>query len=101
YCCRLDVRDWTGGQPFNRLQDFLDYFRNIAVQQNYVAGPNEGNCDAFDTCLYDPRNHSDSHHEFIAPDKRVYIWSFIPDRNQYIAVQKDRNTASYIIVRSY
>lgn len=101
YCCRLDVRDWTGGQPFSRLEDFLSYFRNIAVQNNYISGPNEGNCDAFDTCLYDPRNHSDSHHEFIAPDKRVYIWSFVPDRNQYIAVQKDRNTASYVIVRSF
>jgi len=98
YCCRLDVRDWTGGQPFSRLEDFLQYFRNIAVQNNYQAD----GCDlGFDSCKYDPRDHSDSHHEFIAPDKRVYIWSYVPDRNQYIAVQKDRNTASYVIVRSF
>jgi hypothetical protein len=95
---RLDVRDWTGGQPFNRVQDFLDYFRNIAVNENYqLDGCDKG----FAACQYDPRDHSDTHHEFIGPDKRVWIWAFIPDRNQYVAVLKDRNTASYIIVRTY
>jgi len=95
---RIDVRDWVGGQVFNRLQDFLDYFRNIAVTNNYMAN----GCDlGFDSCQYDPRPLSDTHNEFIAPDKRVWSWAFIPDRNQYVAVLKDRNTASYIIVRAY
>ena len=31
----------------------------------------------------------------------MWIWSFVPDRNQYVAVRKDRNIASYIIVRNY
>ncbi len=90
---RVDVRDWIGGQVFNRVQDFLEYFRNIAVQNNQ--------CNDLSTCLYDPRVGSDPHNEFVGPDKRVWIWSYIPDRNQYVAVLKDRNTASYIIVRAY
>jgi hypothetical protein len=95
---RLDVRDWVGGQPFQRLDDFLTYFRNIAVNNSYTAD----GCDmGISACKYDPREHSDSHNEFIAPDKRVWAWSYIPDRNQYVAVLKDRNTASYIVVRSY
>src|SRR6267154_1585415 len=47
---RLDVRDWTGGQPFSRLQDFIDYFRNIAVNESYpLDGCNQG----FTSCKYD------------------------------------------------
>ena len=97
------VRDWIGGQSFIRLQDFLDYFRNIAVQNNYQAGPGEGDCSSFEKCLYDPRNIIDpgNHNEFIGPDKRAWIWAYIPDRNEYIAVQKERNTATYLIVRNY
>jgi hypothetical protein len=34
---RLDVRDWVGGQTFSRLEDFLLYFRNIAVQNNWPS----------------------------------------------------------------
>jgi len=95
---RVEVRDWIGGQVFTRLQDFLAYFRDIAVQNNF-----QGNgCDkGFDSCQYDPRPRSDTHNEFVGPDKRVWIWSFIPDRNEYVAVRKDRNVASYIIVRAY
>lgn len=95
------VRDWIGGHTFTRLQDFLDFFKDVAVQNNYEAAPGEGNCDAFETCKYDPRPYSDTHNEFIGPDKRSWIWAYIPDRNQYIAVQKERNTATYLIVRNY
>ncbi len=90
---RIEVRDWIGGQVFNRLDDFLTYFRNLAVQS--------GACADLSTCSYDPRTVSDNHNEFSAPDKRVWIWAYVPDRNQYVAVQKDRNTASYVIVRTY
>jgi hypothetical protein len=92
-----NVRDWIGGQTFDRLEDFLAYFRDIAVANNY---PGSG-CTSFDTCTYDPRPLSDTHNEFFGPDKRQWIWAYIPDRNQYIAVQKERNTATYVIVRNY
>ena len=44
---------------------------------------------------------SDNHNEFFGPDKRKWIWSYIPDRNQWVAVQKERNVASYVILRNY
>jgi hypothetical protein len=92
---RVDVRDWIGGHVFMRLQDFLDYFRDIAVQNNI--------CTDISTCKYDPRvaGVSDNHNEFLGPDKRLWAWAYIADRNEWLAVQKERNTASYIIVRDY
>lgn len=89
------VRDWIGGHTFIRLQDFLDYFRDIAVQNNYPG------CDTVANCTYDPRPLSDTHNEFIGPDLREWIWAYIADRNTWVAVQKQRNTASYVIVRNY
>jgi hypothetical protein len=56
---------------------------------------------AFNTCTYDPRPLSDQHNELMGPDKRKWIWAYIPDRNTYVALQKEVNTASYIIVRAY
>jgi hypothetical protein len=91
----ISVRDWIGGHVFYRLQDFLDYFRDVAVQNNYPG------CDSIANCTYDPRPQSDTHNEFIGPDQRLWIWAYIPDRNTWTAVQKERNTASYIIVRNY
>jgi hypothetical protein len=55
----------------------------------------------FDECKYDPRPLSDRHNEFLGPDRRLWIWAYIPDRNQYVVVQKERNTAAYVIVRNY
>lgn len=92
---RIDVRDWIGGHVFTRLQDFLDYFRDVAVQYN-VDG-----CTDIGTCTYDPRRLSDNHNEFTGPDQRLWIWAYIPDRNQWVAVQKERNTASYLVVRNF
>ena len=34
---RIEVRDWIGGHVFYRLEDFLVYFRDIAVQNNYAG----------------------------------------------------------------
>jgi hypothetical protein len=95
---RPEVRDWIGGQVFTRLQDFLDYFRDLAVQNNFQG---DGCGGGFANCTFDPRPISDTHNQFVGPDKRVWIWSFVPDRNQYVAVRQDRNIASYIIVRNY
>lgn len=92
---RIEVRDWVGGHTFWREQDFLDYFRRIATD-NGVSG-----CTDIKACTYDPRKVSDDHNEFFGPDKRQWIWSYIPDRNEWVAVQKERNIASYIILRNY
>jgi hypothetical protein len=94
---RIEARDWIGGHVFYRLDDFLSYFRDMAVQNNFPG------CPDFASCNYDPRvpSVSDNHNEFFAPDKRKWIWAYVPDRNQWVAVQKERNVASYVIVRNY
>ncbi len=89
------VRDWIGGHTFTRVEDFLNYFRDLAVQNSFPG------CTKIETCDYDPRDISDTHNEFFGPDKRKWIWAYIADRNSWVAVQKERNTASYIIVRNY
>ena len=103
---RVDTRDWIGGHVFGREIDFLQYFRGLAVQQNvYCPEPA-----TLETCNYDPRmrrvdpsdgGHSDDFNEFTGPDNRRWAWTYIQDRNYYVAVDRDRNTASYQIVRSY
>ncbi len=80
---------------FTRLDDFLTYFRNFAVQNNV------GGCTTIDTWTYDPRAVSDVHNEFTGPDQRTWIWPYVADRNQWIAVDKGRNIATYSVVRSY
>jgi hypothetical protein len=99
---RIEVRNWIGGHTFGRVQDFLAYFRDIAHNNNYVSPDGKIDCtQSFDTCMYDPRPLSDTHNELIGPDKRLWAWAYVPDRNTYLAVQKEVNTASYIIVRAY
>jgi len=99
---RINVRNWIGGHVFTRVEDFLAYFRDIATQNNYVSPDGSIDCSgSFDACLYDPRPLSDQHNELMGPDKRKWIWAYIPDRNEYLALQKEVNTASYIIVRAY
>jgi hypothetical protein len=99
---RVSVRNWIGGHIFGRVQDFLAYFRDIATQNNYLSPDGTIDCTkGFDTCMYDPRPLSDNHNELIGPDKRLWIWAYVPDRTEYIALQKEVNTASYLIVRNY
>ena len=94
---RIEARDWIGGFSFTRRQDFVDYFRQIAVTN--------GACANVATCTYDVTDASmtgaDTWHEFQAPDGLIYIWSFIPDRNTYVLARKDRNIATYKIVHQY
>ena len=96
---RIEIRNWIGGQVFGRLQDFLDYFRDKAAQNNYPG------CPTFNasTCTYDPRSaqFSDQHNQFFGPDNTIWIWAYIPDRNEWVAAQKEYNTASYIIIYNY
>lgn len=113
---RTEIRDWTGGKVFFREADFLNFFRTLQVQFNTTmsaqsnVGPAPFTCSVVATCPYDPRvkqarstdvNHSDSYNEFLGPDNRRYAWIFVQDRNQWVVVDRDRNTAAYLIVRQY
>jgi hypothetical protein len=113
---RTEIRDWTGGKVFFREQDFLNFFRTLQVQFHTKMSPQSNvgvapfTCADVATCPYDPRvkqespsdiNHSDSYNEFLGPDNRRYAWVFVQDRNQWVVVDRDRNTAAYLIVRNY
>jgi hypothetical protein len=69
------------------------------------ASPTEGGI-----CTWDPRQqqtgpndiyHANSFGEFRGPDARRYAFAFIHDRNQYLLVDRDTNTATYVIVRAW
>ncbi len=96
---RVEVRNWIGGHVFSRVDDFVNYFRDLAAQNNYPG------CSVYNspTCTYDPRTIPDptGHNEFFGPDHSEWIWAYIPDRNEYVAVQKEVNVVSYVIVRNY
>jgi hypothetical protein len=169
---RIDVRDWIGGKVFNRLEDFLTYFRDLASTNHYVAYSTESStavaaalngatvtlsvpnttqinvgdhvvvdtgdnaeetlvlgvtlqtltvtltkahtgtyaitaqpCSEAATCSFDPRavaaTAGQFPGEFLGPDKKRWIWAYIPDRNEWIAAERERNTATYIIVHNY
>ena len=90
---RAEIKDWTGGWSFNRLQDFLEFFQNIAVQNNMQVNE-QGvviSCLTLEDCsgatagliAYDPRTprafatdtfYSDNLNRFVGPDGRRYIW---------------------------
>jgi hypothetical protein len=111
---RPEVRDWLGGFIFSRLDDFLGYFRDIAHQVGFVDPVNKLDCSPSPgpgtNCNYDPRTprayqddllYSDVYNEFLGPDGRRYIWVYVPDRNQWVVADRDRNTATYTILRNY
>ena len=92
---RIEIRNWIGGQVFGRLEDYLTFFRALAVQYNYPG------CATLASCTYDPRPLSDTHNQFFGPDNTIWIWAYIRDRNEWVAAQKEYNTASYVIIRNY
>jgi len=111
YASRPEVRDWTGGYTFTRLQDFLDFFHDLATQYAFV-GEDGKVCTSIASCQWDPRtqwfpgdpmgrHHSDQYNQFVGPDDRRWIWSYIQDRNAWVVSDHDRNVATYVIQYNY
>jgi len=113
---RTELRDWIGGYVFTRLQDFLDFTTNLAVENNAWGCTSLQSCGwnptqpqpglfycASGTCTSSPNytNYSSSINEFVGPDGRYYMWAYIPDRNTWILVDRDRNPVAYSIVKTY
>jgi hypothetical protein len=121
---RIEVRDWVGSKTFGRDRDMLDYFRKAAVDNGKLPKLNcstgTGNTlpvnngvtapATMDTCQYDPTMPrvastdewlSDDYHEFIGPDDHRWAWAYLKDRQQYVFVDRDRNIATYKIMRDY
>ncbi|HUB05528.1 MAG TPA: hypothetical protein VMB50_00925 [Myxococcales bacterium] len=110
-------RDWIGGHQFSRLEDFLAYFQEIAVDNQYTgmtgcvdqtADATQGqavacNCITADTCTYDPRNIPDPQNanEFVGPDGKRYIWAKIQDRQQWVVAEQDRNIVTNTLLYEF
>ena len=111
---RPEIKDWVGGYTFDRLPDFLNFFRRIAVVNNSVDAQGNLLCptDVVDTCTYDPTIrstpddpqaafHSDPFQQFIGPDNRRWIWVYLQDMNRWIVADRDRNVATYVMMYNY
>jgi hypothetical protein len=111
-----DAREWVGGLVFDKEVDMLRYFQDMAIASQVL--PPEYGCgsDATPhvvggTCKYDPRElrtgantkESDNYNEFDTPEQEFhhFSWVYIPDRIQWIFADKDRNTATYKLLRDY
>ncbi|MHB8419329.1 MAG: zinc-dependent metalloprotease [Myxococcales bacterium] len=105
-------RNWIGGHSFIREQDFLSYFQNIAVQNQYTGAagcatpdPTTGGCNCLttQTCTYDPRLIPDPlfENQFVGPDGRHYIWSYLQDSNTWVIAEQDTNIATNYIMLQY
>jgi hypothetical protein len=80
---------------FDRMKDFLDFIRTIAVQYDFVDPATGMLCTQVATCTYDPRqlrispqdvHHSNALNEFIGPDGRPYVWAWFPPLNEWLLV---------------
>jgi hypothetical protein len=117
---RPDMKDWIGGYVFDRRIDFEDFFRNLAVtyntvdkQGNRLCGTSNGQpIDTVEACQYDPTIkgtaddpeaafHSDPFNQFIGPDNRRWIWVYLQDVNKWIAADRDRNVATWVMMYNY
>jgi hypothetical protein len=101
---RPEARDWIGGYIFYRERDFLDFFHSQAVKWGQFG------CTDLNNCSWDPRQpravvsdqyHSDDYNEFVGGDHRRWIWVYVQDRNAWVAADRDRNIATYTIMRQY
>jgi hypothetical protein len=112
---RPEAEMWAGGYQFDRLQDFLTFFQNIAMQKNFKVTGEDGSVidctgPTLATCNYDPRTpqgypqdtfYSNQYNQFVGPDGRRWIWAYFQDRNQYVACDQDRNIATYTQLYNY
>lgn len=106
------MKEWVGGHLFSRREDMLDYFRQLAIKNpEFGTRHPDLHCDSDKTCDYDPTQPrgrdttathlSDTFNEFEGPDHQPYAWVYFPDRRQWVFAMKNRNTATYKLVRDY
>jgi hypothetical protein len=95
---RIEAKDWIGGQVFEREQDLIDFFKNLALQA--------GQCSSFTTCKFDvtdptqvQQNSQDGH--FTGPDGLGYVYAFLPSRKVWVLARQDRNIVTYFNLIAY
>jgi hypothetical protein len=125
---RPEMKDWIGGYVFTRLDDFLNFFRLLAVENNTLQADGTPLCGQTVTgtgktavttpnttvasCTYDPTIqatpespaqafHSNPYNQFQGPDYRRWIWVYLQDVNKWIVADQDRNVATFIMMYNY
>lgn len=103
-------REWTAVEVFTLEDQFLQYFRTKAKAAGFHGtDPTTGvvvDCTNAAVaqgkpCLYDPRNFDDNLQTLTLPDGHNWVWMYIPDRNQWVAAERDRNPVTYRRIRDY
>ena len=103
-------REWTALEVFTLEDQFLQFFRAKAKAANFSGLDPTTNvfvdCTNAATaqgkpCLYDPRNFDDNLQTLTLPDGHNWVWIYIPDRNQWVAAERDRNPVTYRRLRDY
>jgi hypothetical protein len=121
------IRDWIGGKVFGGYgtdpdPQYIAWAAQLASTWGFgcdaqgqscgYGGPGIIVCNSFapQDCTWDPRTrqvnvddiyHSTSFNEFRGPDNRRYAWCPITDRNQILLVDRDWNTATYVMVLAW
>jgi hypothetical protein len=105
-----ELREWTAVQAFVLEDQFLEFFQGKAKAAGFVGtDPRTGlriDCSnlsvaAGKPCLYDPRQFSDNLQTITLPDGHTWVWMFVPDRNMWIAAERDRNPVTFRRIRDY
>ena len=95
---RVEVREWLGGWTFYRAEDFINFFKRLAVTAGVPGCTSLTNLGA---CPYDVTTQGNAISELVGPDKVAYIWTYVYDRNTWVLARKDRNIATYKILFNY
>ena len=95
---RVEVREWLGGWTFYRSEDFINFFKRLAVTAGVPGCTSVVNLGA---CPYDVTTQGNAINELVGPDKVAYIWTYVYDRNTWVLARKDRNIATYKILFNY
>jgi hypothetical protein len=99
---------WDGGQVFNRMSEFLRFFRQIAVAVSFVDPAHNVDCTSgVSTCIYDPRlpqlspqdvHYSNGVNEFVAPDGQPYVWRWEPTANVWLTADESTSLHTYELI---
>jgi hypothetical protein len=100
-----------GGRYFDRLEDFLAYFGDLAQMSMLVVPAHGLDCLAQDLdageCTYDPRTrqlspsdiyYSNGQNEFVAPNGLHTIWMYRQDENAWVVADLEHQPVLYDMV---
>jgi len=96
------------GHRFLRDADFAAFVRELAVESGFLDPARGVDCTgSLATCTYEPRSprhdasdlhYSDAEQRFVGPDEEPYAWAYIPARNTWILVDRNRDPSAYTAV---